>query len=408
MSRAILLACVCTWCVPVQAEVRGAQTERLSGLSQDDLERLGPELARGPVALIEFADKARDQLPAINIALPIRASAATVVQVLTEPKQYPKFMPMLDSVGIVAKHDASVVYEWAWNLALLRMRGRNLMTLYPAAAGKADAATRITIDSQEGDLGRGRYLFRVHPRESESVLVMSLRLDLREANYVARQVAKAARSVNRSANIAMGFSMALHTRKEAERREQHARAAPTTVPALRKPSVDLARLGPLFSRGDLLLFDMDGDKLNQIGVLGVIAQNESKVQSVMHDATAFGSSLIAGSRATIVSQQPGVTLFDWTIDIPLFGVSGQMRMLDRDKQMRVDAVKGALRGGQWLFELTPVAEDATLVNGWARFDFHDTTWLLEKLVSSDVFLGEGMIGAAELMLMRAVRARASK
>jgi hypothetical protein len=414
----VLLAYVCSWCAPVQAETRGAQTERLEGLRADELERIAPELARGPVMLVEFADMARDQLPAINIAVPVQASAETVSRVLTAPAQYPRFMPMLDTVKVLDKHDTSVVYEWSFDLALLHMRGRNQMTVYPAPPNKPELGSRITIDSQDGDLGRGRYLFRVYPRGTGSLLVLSLRLDLREANYVARQVAKAARSVTRSANIALGFSMALHTRAEAERLDRRAHGQPdaaaqpantTAKPAeLRKPNVDLARLGPLLNRGDLLMFDAQAATLDQIAIAGFVVQPVEKVRSVMHDANAFGSSLIAGSHAHIVSQRADTTLFDWAIDLPLLGVSGQMRMRDQGASMQVDATQGALQGGRWTFDTAAIGQDATLVSGAARFDLAKSTWLLEKLVKADPFLGQGMTGAAELMLLRAVRARASK
>lgn len=403
-----LTACVyVVWaCAPVRADST-AQKDRLDGLSKDDLTRLEPELGRGPVALIEFADMERDQLPAVNIVVPIRASSSTVTQVLTDPANFPHFMPTLDRVDIVAKHDSSIVYDWAFNLALLRMRGRNLMTVYPAPKAKPDAGTRITIDSQEGDLGRGRMLFRVHPHGADSLLVVSLRLDLRDANFVARQIAKAARSVNRSANIALAFSMALHTQLESERREPRTRAALPSA-AFHKPDVDMQRLIPLLNRGDLLFFETQGKSLEQISVLGMVMQNEAKVQHVMRDAKAFGSSLVPGSKAEIVAHKDALTTFDWAIDLPLVGVSGQMQLLDQGKKLSIEATQGALQGGRWLFEVTPVAPEATLVTGWAHFGFDNTTWLLEKLVSADAYLGHGMVGASELMLMRAVRSRASQ
>jgi carbon monoxide dehydrogenase subunit G len=361
------------------------------------------------VALIEFADQNVDQLPAVNIAVPIHASAETVTRVLTDPAGFPRFMPTLDRVAIVAKHDTSIVYDWAFDMAVLRLRGRNTMTIYPAPKGKPDAAARVTIDSDEGDLGRGRMLFRVHPRGADSLLVLSLRLDLREANFVARQVAKAARSVNRSANIGLAFSMALHTREEAERREHPntTAAVSTTAPALHKPAIDLPRLAPLLNRGDILLFENRGPVLDQLAAIGAIGQQQAKVQEVMHDAKAFGSSLVPGSKAEVVSHTGDVTTFDWKIDLPLLGVSGQMRMKDQGSLLTIDATDGALRGGRWQFELTPVNADATLVNGWAHFTFDDSSWLLEKLTSADPYLAQGMIGASELMLLRAVRTRAT-
>lgn len=396
-------------CASAHAETRDARQDRLDGLGKDDLTRLAPELARGPVALIEFADQNVDQLPAVNIAVPIHASAETVTRVLTDPAGFPRFMPTLDRVAIVAKHDTSIVYDWAFDMAVLRLRGRNTMTIYPAPKGKSDAAARVTIDSDEGDLGRGRMLFRVHPRGDDSLLVLSLRLDLREANFVARQVAKAARSVNRSANIGLAFSMALHTREEAERREHPSKtvAANTPAPALHKPPIDLPRLAPLLNRGDILLFENRGPVLDQLAAIGAIGQREAKVQQVMHDAKAFGSSLVPGSKAEVVSHTGDVTTFDWKIDLPLLGVSGQMRMKDQGSLLTIDATDGALRGGRWQFELSPVNADATLVNGWAHFTFDESSWLLEKLTSADPYLAQGMIGASELMLLRAVRTRAT-
>ena len=94
--------------------------------------------------------------------------------------------------------------------------------------------------------------------------------------------------------------------------------------------------------------------------------------------------------------------------MPLLGVSGQMRMLDQGRNMSIEATHGALQGGRWWFELTPISPDVTLVTGWAHFDFDNSSWLLEKLVHADAYLGHGMIGASQLMLMRAVRSRAAQ
>jgi hypothetical protein len=394
-----------TRCQTARADT-SAQSERLDGLSKADLSLLGPELKRGPVALVEFADMERDQLPAVNIAVPIQASADMVTRVLADPQSFPKFMPTLDRVDIVAKHDNSVVYDWAFNLAVLRMRGRNQMTIYPINKARPESGSRVTIDSQEGDLGQGRMLFRVLPRgAADSVLVVSLRLDLREANYIARQVAKAARSVNRSANIALAFSMALHTQLEAERREPRARAAikPSEV---HKPEVSLERIAPLLNRGDLLLFETHGATLDQVSVLGVVSRGIDKVQEVMRDAKGFGSSLVPGSKAEVVSQKDAVTTFDWAIGLPLLGVSGQMRLRDEGQRLAIQATSGALTGGRWWFEAVAVNPEATLVTGWSRFDFQNSVWLLEKLVEADAYLGHGIAGASELMLLRAVRTRA--
>src|SRR5688572_3770820 len=70
--QAALAAGVSMWllCAPVEAENRDARQDRLEGLGKDELARIAPELARGPVVLVEFADQDKGQLPAINIAVP--------------------------------------------------------------------------------------------------------------------------------------------------------------------------------------------------------------------------------------------------------------------------------------------------------------------------------------------------
>jgi carbon monoxide dehydrogenase subunit G len=384
-----------------------ARRDRLEGLSKSDLAGLGPLLAQGPVSLVEFADMSADQLPAINTALRVAVAPEQLTKLILDPANYAHFMPMVDSVKVLARNGDAIVYEWKFDLAVLQLRGRNTMTVFRAPKGR-EAATRITIDSDEGDMGRGRFVFRVYPDGARnSLLVVAMRLDLREANYVARQMTKAARSINRSANLAITMSMALHMRREAERRAGH-KPAPVALRGLDKPVYDWRALAPMLQRGDLLFFDMSGEQLNQVSVVGAIDQSLEKVQATMRDADAFGSSLVPGSAAKVVSQADGVTTFDWNIDLPLVGVSGRMRMHDRPPVVAIDAESGALQGGRWLFDLQALGPKVTLVTGWARFDFSNSTWLLEKMLDADRFFGVGMTGASEVMLVRALRSRATK
>jgi Polyketide cyclase / dehydrase and lipid transport len=390
-----------------KAPAYDARRDRLESISKAELGSLAPLLDQGPVALVEFADMDANQLPAINVAMRVGVNADQLTKLIADPANYPKFMPTVDSVKVLARTGNAIVYEWSFDLAVLHLRGRNTMTIYPTAPGK-DSASRITIDSDEGDMGRGRFVFRVYPEAANnSVLLVSMRLDFREANYVARQMAKAARSVNRSANLSLTMSMALHLRSEAQRRAG-VTAPKSPARGLEKPAFDLRALAPMLSRGDLLFFNMSGDQLNQVAVVGAIDQSYDKVHATMRDANSFGSSLVPGSEAKVVSSANGLTMFDWSISLPLVGVSGRMRMQELPSQLAIDATSGALEGGRWLFELTSLGPKVTLVTGWARFDFSNSTWLLEKLLAADPYFGVGMTGASEVMLVRALRSRAAK
>lgn len=395
-----------------------AMRERLRGLSGNELKRLQPHLSVGPVALVEFADTDADRLPAINVATYVYAPVSTVVKVIEHPERYPSFIGTADNVDVISRDRSAVVYDWDWSMAIFRMHGRNVMRSYLPRAGQASRGARITIDSQSGDMGKGRTSIRVLPRNiparagqpavTRSLIVLSTRVDLREANYVARQLSRAARSINRSANISFAYSMLLGYQSEAERLSGG--SAPTRPDTgFAKPKVNTRTLWPLLRRGDLLFLDIDDDgALRQVTVVGGIGKPPKIVREVLLDAHGFGRSLLPGSNATVVSQSAGTTIFDWDIDLPLIGLSGRMRMDEQPDVIAVRATRGALLGGRWSFSVEPVGKRASIVVSWARFDLRKTSWWLKRLVANDPVLAHGISAASEVMLIRALRSRSRK
>lgn len=381
-----------------------AQAARLPGLSTDEIQRVAPYTADGPVALIEFADSERDELPAVNVLTRVKAPPALLLQLVRDPQRYPEYMRTLSEVEVVSRRRDSVVYDWAWNISLFRLRGRNVMRVYEPANEAEQRGTRITIDSQQGDLGKGRMSLRILPyAEQESLLLISMRLDLRTANYIARKAAQAARSVNRSANMALAYTMALSFAKEAQRNS--GQPTPIVSGDLRKPAVDEGGIYPLLERGDLVLMRLQGERLIQCSAFGRIDFPRSLVRRVMLDADGFGSALLPGSKAEVVKQQGDLTIFDWNIAIPLLGVSGQMAMRAEEPTVTVEATSGALSGGLWKFEAKAVQPQRTLLATWAAFDVRKTNMLVRAMANADPFLGHGLSAASELMLVRALRTK---
>lgn len=397
---------------PAQAEARhDVRGERLAGLTARDLTVLEPLSTEGPVALVEFADSDTDRLPAINIVARVAAHPDVVADVIAKPEHYPSFMGTLDKVKVLKRDARATVYDWKWSVAVLTLKGRNAMRLYRSTDPNSKRGHRITIDSQSGDFGTGRMSIRILPRPSGSLVVLSLRLDLRRANYIARQAAKAARSVNRSANMALGYAMLLNFKRRAEG-IQGPQAKPAPAPgtieaALRAPRIDRKRLTPFLMRGDLVISRVSGDHLLQTSVVGLVGFPRSLVREVMLDAESFGSSLVPGSKAKVVDRNADRTVFDWDINIPVVGVSGRMAMRTEDSQISVRAIGGALSGGRWHFRTEPVGQ-WTMVSSWADFDLRDSNWVLRRIVGADRYLGHGMNAASEVMLLRALRSRARK
>ena len=89
IAVALFLLCMAGWPTPhafASPAKPDARTDRLSGLTRDDLERLEPALARGPVSLVEFADTDSDALPGIHVAtIPSFAGGCTIDGATAEP-----------------------------------------------------------------------------------------------------------------------------------------------------------------------------------------------------------------------------------------------------------------------------------------------------------------------------------
>jgi hypothetical protein len=396
---------------PAPAAPLAADVARLSTLSAADREALAPMLARGPVALIEFSEV--DALPAILLAAEVDAPAATVAAIVGDPAGYPRFMGVLDSVAVTGRHAASLSYDWTWRTALFELRGSNVMTSSAPPAAHPEQGWRFGVRATGGDLGTGRFLWRVLPvGPNRTIVTLATRLDLRESNYLARQMSQASRSVNRSINLSLGYVMLLGVRHEAHRVAGHAPARlPAPSPALPPSDVDLARLAPLLLRGDLVALTLDGDRLDHVTAIARTGTGLEFVTPVITDPSAFGSALVPGSHATIVDVQDGGggTLFDWEINLPVIGSSGRMRLTPTDASgvvVNVSGVSGALHAGVWRFETRVQPWGEAVVIGVGRFDPGDTSWLLRGVVRSSADFSAGLTAAGELMVVRAARSRA--
>lgn len=401
------LACLVAWASGVSVARATPEydplKQRLRGFSGEELQRLEPALERGPVTLVEFADTEADELPAVHLAGYVEAPADKLAGLIARPEHYSRFMRTIDDVAVQGRHGRSTVYSWKWRMALFTLKGRNMMTVYPPPPPeRREMGHRISLKSTGGDLGQGRVFFRVIPRGPQrSLFILSMRIDLRDANYVMKQLSSAARSINRSANLALAYSMWLSLRKQVQTQK------PSELPrqaSLQRPRVDVQHMLPLLARGDLVLLSMTADRIDRIAVLGRLGHPPAEVRRTLSDAEAFGQALLPGSHAEVLEQSGPVTSFEWGIDLPLVGVSGRMRMKETPKAIHFDAAEGAFAGGAWRFEPLPVGGGSVIL-GWARFDLQRSAWLMKRLVSSDPYMSHGLSAASQVMLVRAIRSR---
>ncbi len=379
-----------------------ASEARLRSLSRSQRALLAPHLERGPVLLARFYDR-HSNMPSISLASYVEASPETLHEIITAPADYPRMMPALDEVEVESTQGAQTAYAWTWQLALFPLRGRNVMTSY---GGDARRGYRVEVRSTQGDLGQGRFLWRVHPAgEGRSLVVLSARTDMRGANYVADQLASGGRSVQRSITIALSTVMLLGSKREAESRAGHS-APEVSLTALERPPVNVRRLWPVLQDGDLVFLEMAGDAVQRVSLLARSSRDPERTLRVMTDPEEFGRSLVAGSRAEILERTDEGTLFEWGIPLPLVGVRGRMRLIHSAPQ-RVDVIgqSGSLRSSEWHFQAVPMHQLDTVVFGWSRYDMRETSPLFRRVIGDDAAFAQGLALATQVMVARSLRSR---
>ncbi len=377
----------------------------LRGFTRAEADLLAPLLSTGTVCMVEFAPL--DQLPAIIIATEIDAPIETVASIVGDPRGYPSFMPALDEVSVETDDASGISYAWAWRAAVFTLRGTNTLQAFTPPAGHPEVGYRYLVRSTGGDLGTGRTVYRLQPRGARTLLTSASRMDLRDANYIARQLAGGGVSVNRSLNIAIAMAMVLRTRMEAERRAGHTRpalAVETGEPE--RPVADWVAMEGLLHRGDIMWVESGGADLGRVAVAGVVHNPEPAARAAMLDPQGFARGFLAGAHVTTLEESPETgTRFEWGIDLPLIGTSGQMRIHEHsDGLVHMDGVSGALAQARWRFQTTARPYGA-LVLTWGRFDLSDGLWLVRVISDADPAFRPGLSAGAQLMMVRGLRAR---
>jgi hypothetical protein len=381
----------------------------LATFTPTELAQIRPLLDTGVVSMVEWAYGT--ELPAVVIAAHVDAPADVVAAVIGDPAHYPDFMAALDAVNVTSDATNEGVralsYSWDWQASIFTLHGDNTMEVYVPPTDQPDRGYRFVVRSTGGDLGIGRTVWRVVPDGTGSIVMSSSRMDLRDANYIARSLAAASSSVNRSINVALAFSMVLRTRAEAERRAGHVRAHlpdPTGEPA--RPPIDPITLAPMLMRGDLLWVEStDGTDQGRVVAITRLPQVRDQVRAAILDPGGFTAGLLQGAHANILEAGPEGTRFAWGIDLPLVGTSGEMLMSEHaDGVLCLDATDGALEGAAWRFELTP-RDYGTLVMAWGTFDLGSGLWLIDVVQGADPSFRPGLSASAELMMMRGLRYR---
>jgi hypothetical protein len=407
MGRFLLIVAVfLAWGTSARAENQSSEVDatiaRLGTLNADERRLLRPFLGRGPVVLTEFSNR-QTALPAVIYAAEIHAPAPVVADVIGHPAQYPNFMSGLVAVDIKSTNGSMQAFDWTWGVSLFSMTGHNVMTSYPA---NPERGYRFDIRTIGGELGIGRVMWRVFPDgPSRSIVVFSSRLDMRDANYITRQLSQEGNAVNRTINVAVAMVTLLEVKEEAETRVASHDSTKVRPKPLQRPAIDMNALHGILARGDLVLMDLDGYTMQRVTVVGRSGASVRRVRRVMLDPEEFGQSLLHGTCADIVETTAAGVRFEWEIPIPLIHVGGEMILRPSPSVIAVDGLSGTLSKGRWRFDTHQYRGGEAGVVAWATFDPADSPKLIRRLIAGNTYFSHGFVAATQLAVMRSLRTR---
>ncbi|MFK7989946.1 MAG: SRPBCC family protein [Sandaracinaceae bacterium] len=376
--------------------------EPLRGLTARELRTLSPLLDRHVVGLVQHYR--RSPFPASHFAAEVKAPPADVFALLSEASGFPAFMPALSEMTVVEENRASTALTWRWQTAVFSLEGQTTMTVYAPPPSQARRGYRIVFERTQGDLGRGREVWRIVPRGEGSLVTLSTRMDLSDGSYVARQMQ--GRSLSRAAAATFGLGMMLNVRAEAERRA--GREPRTPLPGLIRPHLGNVRaLDPIVRNGDLMIIDANEHEVGQVAFLSLHGWPEDQIRSILRHPVAFASALIGGSDAEVSSEHTDEGLrFDWEVHSALSGMGGEMTLSETpDGTLALEALDGTLEGGSWRFRTESLPNDEAMILGWARFDPASAHPLLGAIVDADPSFRAGLVASAHAALVRAMRVR---
>ncbi|MCB9660076.1 MAG: hypothetical protein H6726_20670 [Sandaracinaceae bacterium] len=384
----------------------GADMARLRALLPAERELLMPHLDDGPVMLTEFSNE-QTELPAVTLMARVHAPAAVVAEVVSHPENYGAFMPALDEVEVHTRQGLQVAYSWHWTVAIFTLRGDNVMTVYP---GHPTRGHLIEVTSTNGDLGVGRFLFRIYPETPDScVLVFATRIDMRDANYLSQQMASGGNSVNRTINIALAMTMLLATIDEAQRQVGYT-APPATPRPLVRPSFEVDRYADLLGRGDLVFLHLEGNDLHGVSSLARSGTSVERMRRIMVSPEEFGESLMEGSRSHTIEVTEQGTRFGWIIPVPLVSVGGEMMLRETEPggAIEVDGLSGSLSSALFRFDTHAFPWREAAIVGWSRFDPGETTRLVRRVIDGNAYFSHGLVAAVQVMIIRSLRTRSQR
>lgn len=416
MKRRHLITCVVLACGaasrPARAQDASVSAPRgpsagatpvLEGLTADELEALRPLARRGIAMIVRDLDagvRAR-----ITVVVRARAPMATVHQVITRVEDYGQIMDGVRGMEVTSRAGNRVGFRFGVGLGVFDVQTTAMLHVI--------SPRRINGTLLQSTLGPGGLRWDLYPDGNDTLVAYSTWGDPSQGNWFLRTVARLAPSTIAAMQVSYDAVLALSAARRAEQlaglavpRRPAERFAATG--ALEAPSGAWVDLGRNVLVGSVVMDDRQ--VMSQSAIAMHVGAPPEQVFARLRDVRQYPTLWApVMQRATIVSEQEGVTRFRSVVDAPVFRTEGEQDRvtIERDGQRAVlwRGVSGDYRNDAQRYDVRSDGAAGSIVTLTGGADANRAGFVANQLLARDPWMTPGYALAWKMVWLSAAAAR---
>lgn len=383
----------------------------------DSVARLSWLLESGDVIWMECDGAGQFQQASVFSSLP--GSAAQASAIVSDPSQYKAMSPSVDSIEVHETKGSRTTFTSTVRIPFGSIT--NVIALDRVGPERVD--TRFV----GGDLKTGQFRWSFVPgTERRSSVIYSLKTDVREANWMIRQLTRIRPETQHGGNAGTGL-ITVWGLKRVLLGQDPSKAAGLPSPWAKTPvelplkltaasgsggpsSQDWSQLTPFLSRGPLIQVESaPGGRLKRVTVFALAAAPAARVYEVVAHPEDYSSRVSNVSGVEIVKRTASLVEYRSIVEFMKLKYRNTERMELFPNRITTRTVDGDLKGAAGQLELLPMGDNTTLA-AWSFYaDLAEGGWVMKQIFALDplvehIFAVSGGFGT----LMGLVRAAEHK
>jgi len=376
----------------------------------ESIRLVSPLLDAGDVIWLEC--DAAGQFQQASVMARIPASARKAYGIVSDPNQYKAMSPSVDAVSILSRSPEKITFESSVRIPF--------GAIHNVIAMELKGPDRIDTHFIDGDLKTGNFRWWFVPEsETRSAVIYTLKTDVRETNWMIRQLTRIRPETQHGGNsgtgliTVWGLKRVLLGAQSALLKHQPSPWAKKPVELPLKlsassvtPMPEWAALVPLLQRGPLIQVESaPGGRLKRVTAYGLTRASRKGLYDLVAAPETYPHHISHFQSVEVTRREPGLIEYSSTVEFMKLRYRSRERMELFPDRILSRTIDGDLAGAASQLELLPMADGTTLAAWSFYMDPSSNGWIMKQVFGLDplvehIFAVSGGFGTL-MGLMRA-------